>query len=72
MKRMERAIGGRLFIRSSPIQLTELGSKLKPAFVQIIEAVNNAQCIIQRTTVIRRARPEAATAISSQDGDAIS
>jgi len=34
IKRMEQAIGGDLFVRASPVRLTELGLQLRPIYVQ--------------------------------------
>ena len=43
IKRMERTIGGALFVRSSPVQLTALGSRLRPICVQINELLEKAR-----------------------------
>jgi DNA-binding transcriptional LysR family regulator len=45
MQRLERELGGQLFVRSTPIQLTSLGAALRPCLVQIDEAVDRVhQC----------------------------
>ena len=36
IKQMERAMGGKLFVRGSPVQLTNLGFQLQPVCMQII------------------------------------
>jgi len=72
MRRLERAADGDLFVRSSPIHLTELGSALHPLFTQIIETVDSVHGIIQRHTANRRIKPNAAAADSAREGDAIS
>jgi DNA-binding transcriptional LysR family regulator len=42
IKRMEQAIGGDLFVRASPVQLTALGFQLRPICVQINELLGKA------------------------------
>jgi LysR family hydrogen peroxide-inducible transcriptional activator len=39
VQRLECELGGTLFVRSSPIQLTALGDALRPYFKQIDESV---------------------------------
>ena len=45
IKRMEQAIGGDLFVRSSPVRLTALGLQLRPICVQISELLEKAGAI---------------------------
>ncbi|WP_074817592.1 MULTISPECIES: LysR family transcriptional regulator [Bradyrhizobium] len=42
IKRMEQAIGGDRFVRSSPVRLTGLGLQLRPICVQISELPEKA------------------------------
>jgi LysR family hydrogen peroxide-inducible transcriptional activator len=39
VQRLERELGGNLFVRSTPVQLTCLGAALRPYLVQIDETV---------------------------------
>ena len=39
IRRLERAIGGEVFVRSSPVRLTALGTALQPLFAQIHNVV---------------------------------
>ena len=43
MQRLERELGGDLFVRSMPVQLTALGTALRPHFARIAKAVASAQ-----------------------------
>jgi DNA-binding transcriptional LysR family regulator len=47
IKRMEQAIGGDLFVRSSPVRLTGLGLQLRPICVQISELPEKACALCQ-------------------------
>jgi DNA-binding transcriptional LysR family regulator len=40
---LERELGGTLFVRSNPIQLTAFGVALRPYFVQIDETVERVR-----------------------------
>src|SRR6188472_4238019 len=42
---MERAMGGKLFVRASPVQLTNLGFQLQPVCMQINELLENARAM---------------------------
>jgi DNA-binding transcriptional LysR family regulator len=43
MQRLERELGGDLFVRTMPVELTVLGTALRPHFVRIAKAVAAAQ-----------------------------
>ena len=43
IKQMERAIGGDLFVRASPVRLTALGFQLRPICVQINQLLEKAR-----------------------------
>lgn len=45
IKRFERAIGGDLFLRTSPVELTSLGSELRPVCIQINELMEEVRTI---------------------------
>src|SRR6266508_3381179 len=45
MRRLERWIGGELFVRESPVRLTALGSALQPLFAQIHQIAARVQQI---------------------------
>jgi LysR family hydrogen peroxide-inducible transcriptional activator len=45
VKQMERAMGGELFARASPVQLTALGIQLLPICAQINELLENARAM---------------------------
>ena len=45
IKQMERAMGGKLFVRGSPVQLTNLGFQLQPVCMQINELLENARAM---------------------------
>jgi LysR family transcriptional regulator, hydrogen peroxide-inducible genes activator len=50
VKRLERELGGTLFVRSNPIQLTAFGVALRPYFVQIDETVERVRhCAVKIT-----------------------
>jgi LysR family hydrogen peroxide-inducible transcriptional activator len=42
IQRLEREIGGNLFVRSTPVQLSALGRDLRPLFVRIDRAAGHA------------------------------
>ena len=42
---MEQAIGGKLFVRASPVQPTKLGFQLQPVCMQINELLENARAM---------------------------
>ncbi len=68
IRRLERAMGGPLFDRSSPIQLTALGSKLHPHFLQIIEAAEKVQGISRRHSAMRpRSKADAAEFLQNNE-----
>jgi DNA-binding transcriptional LysR family regulator len=48
IKGMEQAIGGDLFVRSSPVRLTGLGLQLRPICVQISELPEKACAMFVR------------------------
>jgi DNA-binding transcriptional LysR family regulator len=48
IQRLEREIGGDLFIRSLPTQLSPLGKDLQPVFARIQQAAERAQRIAAR------------------------
>jgi DNA-binding transcriptional LysR family regulator len=43
VQRLEHELGGDLFVRSMPVQLTALGAALRPHFARIAKAVAGAQ-----------------------------
>ena len=43
IRRLERELGGALFVRSTPTELTPLGAALRPFFTQIEETVERAR-----------------------------
>jgi LysR family hydrogen peroxide-inducible transcriptional activator len=45
IQRLERELGGALFVRSSPIRLSALGAALQPFFAQIDAAAQRARHI---------------------------
>ena len=45
IKQMEQAMGGKLFVRGSPVRLTTLGFQLQPICMQINELLENARAI---------------------------
>ena len=45
IKQMEQAMGGKLFVRGSPVRLTRLGFQLQPICRQINELLENARAI---------------------------
>jgi DNA-binding transcriptional LysR family regulator len=49
IKRLEREVGGTLFLRSAPVQLTPFGAMLVPLFEQIKEAFVQIEVVGERT-----------------------
>jgi|SRR5262245_14084804 len=45
IRRLESQLGGELFLRSRPVQLSKLGAALLPIFAQIIKLAEQAQKI---------------------------
>jgi DNA-binding transcriptional LysR family regulator len=43
IQRLEREVGGELFVRSSPIQLSALGKELRPLFLRMSRAAEHAR-----------------------------
>jgi len=43
IQRLEREVGGELFVRSSPIQLSMLGKELRPLFLRMSRAAEHAR-----------------------------
>ncbi|MBR1154017.1 LysR family transcriptional regulator [Bradyrhizobium sp. JYMT SZCCT0428] len=60
IKQMEQAVGGKLFVRGSPVQPTKLGFHLQPVCMQINELLENARAMAasleEPTTSLSRAR----------------
>jgi DNA-binding transcriptional LysR family regulator len=48
VRQLEFQLGGDLFLRSRPVQLSKLGAALLPIFAQVIELAGNAQKIASR------------------------
>ena len=57
IQRLEQAIGGKLFERSSPVRLTELGSSLHPLFVRVHETVMQVQALSAARNANGRSAP---------------
>jgi len=58
IQRLERSIGGRLFVRSAPVELSALGRKLQPLFVQIHNTAERARRIAATHASAPRSRTE--------------
>lgn len=55
IQRLEREIGGALFVRSTPVELSALGKALRPLFVRMRDTAKRA-----RRVAARHASPAAA------------
>ena len=45
IQRLEREIGGKLFVRSTPVELSALGKALRPLFLRMRDTAERAQRI---------------------------
>lgn len=64
IQRLEREIGGRLFMRSAPVKLTSLGKELRPLFARMNQTAERAQRIAIQRTRASRGLPRLATTVS--------
>jgi DNA-binding transcriptional LysR family regulator len=60
VKRLESQLGGKLFLRSRPVQLSKLGAALLPIFAQIDKLAEKAQNIASGHS---RCRPRGASTL---------
>lgn len=51
IQRLEREVGGELFVRSSPTQLSALGRDLRPLFLRMNQAAERAHRVAARHAV---------------------
>jgi LysR family hydrogen peroxide-inducible transcriptional activator len=56
IQRLEREVGGALFVRSSPVELSALGKALRPLFVRMRDAAEHALRIAARHAPATRPR----------------
>ena len=68
IRKLECEVGGKLFLRSSPVVLTELGLALYPICIQINELVERARVISEESPRIRLGNGKSQTSISEVDG----
>jgi LysR family hydrogen peroxide-inducible transcriptional activator len=64
IQRLEREIGGDLFVRSVPIQLSPLGKELRPLFVRMHQAAERAHHIAAQRKRSPRRVPSFGTSVS--------
>ena len=57
IQRLEREVGGELFVRSSPIQLSVLGKELRPLFVRMSRAADHAKRVAAKHATTPRLPP---------------
>jgi DNA-binding transcriptional LysR family regulator len=67
IKALERALGGELFVRSTPVELSDLGRKVRPS----LEAIGESERDIARIVAMhRRPRSRSASPIDREKGHA--
>jgi DNA-binding transcriptional LysR family regulator len=58
IQRLEREVGGELFVRSSPIQLSVLGKELRPLFLRMSRAAEHARRVAAKHATTPRLPPK--------------
>ena len=68
IKKMELAMGGKLFVRALPVRLTKLGFQLQPVCMQINELLENARAMSTSLEELTTSRSSKATSGPGQTG----
>jgi len=61
IQRLEREVGGDLFVRSSPIQLSLLGKELRPLFLRMSQVAERARRVAAKHATARHLPPRLRT-----------